>query len=630
MPFDPQIREALQQEVHQLNPDIQFLEPEDPAFPAFLEEVSALSPDLALRIDQAAPDPDADAVRAAFGQSLKKGSFATVLGNAVDRTKKPSARGDRRIRPVTILAGGGALLIILIAITALMPEKDKKKTTVTSSVVTTKQSGQSGKAATTSTTPKSTDLPTSTVDGVKTAPGAINTTASSTAPSSSASSAPAPITPSSTPQYEATQPVTVPSSSVPSSSTIAPSPAVVPIASSSSPVRANVPDVVLPQSSALPVASARPSTAAQSARVVTLSPPSPAVQSAKANTTSTSTRSAAVVAAAPLPNAPTQALVSAPKVAQSPAPTTNAISRMSPQASAETGRSIRPALVSSAPATVPTAQRPAGLISTSPAQSAAEPTRSLVSTGTPTPPRPVALVSSSTTTSAERQVSAGFVQSSAAPAPTSTTDFPPSVPATAALPAQATTAAFTSTSAQNTSPYQPGVVVPLVLDTGIAVYPGATHPIWAHSADGSVWRGVASMSPQNDRILLNFTTVLVRGQAQTLTAYAESNGPGITGRIHVTARNAIQTTVNALLGATSSFVQSQDTQSTTYSSSGVVVQASQAQPNFWLALGGGLAKAFSVPETQTAVLPFGQMNAGESVNVRVDLASNAPTAGIQP
>ncbi len=166
----------------------------------------------------------------------------------------------------------------------------------------------------------------------------------------------------------------------------------------------------------------------------------------------------------------------------------------------------------------------------------------------------------------------------------------------------------------------PGSVVEATLTTPVAVYPGVTHPVWARSADGAMWRGTASLDDRG-RILLAFTTLLTQtGMQVPVTAYVESSdGPGIGGRVRTASPNAARTALNGLLTGVQSFVQSQSAKSTTYSASGLVTTQERPQ-NFWLALGGNLAQAFVVPDTKAQVVPFGQLPAGEPLAIRIDVS----------
>lgn len=194
---------------------------------------------------------------------------------------------------------------------------------------------------------------------------------------------------------------------------------------------------------------------------------------------------------------------------------------------------------------------------------------------------------------------------------------------TAAPVASNPTESFTSISAAARAPFTPGMRVPVTLETAVAVYPGASHPVWARSEDGAAWRGVATLEERSGRITLKFDRVMVGANQFTLNAYAEGqDGPGVGGRVKSVAPNAAQAAMQALLGGVQSFAQSQAASSTTITNTGLVVQQQRPQ-NFWLALGGALAGAFTIPDSKVSVTPLGQLSVGEKLNVRVDVTDAA-------
>lgn len=199
-----------------------------------------------------------------------------------------------------------------------------------------------------------------------------------------------------------------------------------------------------------------------------------------------------------------------------------------------------------------------------------------------------------------------------AEAPTSAAPTPSTTP---------TPTTVTPASSEARSVAMPGSVVQATLTTPVAVYPGVTHPVWARSNDGAMWRGTATLD-ERGRILLSFTTLLTQAGSQVpVTAYAESSdGPGIGGRARTASPNAARTALNGILTGVQSFVQSQAAKTTTYSSSGLVTTQERPQ-NFWLALSGNLAQAFVVPDTKAQVVPFGQLAAGEPLAIRIDVSA---------
>ena len=604
MPIDPDLYEAFDREIKQLNPALHLPQPEEAGFDSAIDEISALDPDLAQRIVRAVPDPDADAVRGVFGGAAKKGLLATVAGNVSERTQGKSVRGQLKVRPMTLAAGGLGVLALAIGVTALMPEKQQGQQTA--QVKTVAVEGQ----------PVAEAHPPQVVKpegAVSVNPSSPSSSSPSAAPPPESGPAPiTPVTPDSSNTYSpAPAPSAAPTPVYPTASSAPVSPPYTPVVTQrtptptpiqSSPVRITVPESSPPVSTPKSLSQTSPQVVALPTPVT--SAPVGLVTAQKAASSETEAPRRGVISSPAPQQTPRQAVVS-----------TGSGQPQAPRIALTTG-------VSTASNSPETAQRPVptALVSTARSTQDASPS--------------VAFVASSETQAAPKSVGGLVSQnsrpedSSGAPVQTAVTNAPSS----SAPPSTVEPLAFTSVTAQTTgaAQYQPGVIVPLTLDTGVAVYPSAKNPVWAHGPDGSIWRGEAALNDQADRIMLTFTTVMVAGKATSLNAYAEgTDGPGIGGHVRPTARNAAQTAINALLGATSSFVQSQTTQTTTYTSSGLVMQSTQPQPNFWLALGGGLAKAFTVPQTQSAVVPFGQLRVGDVINVRVDLASGPVQASVQ-
>ncbi|GGR15493.1 hypothetical protein GCM10008957_30290 [Deinococcus ruber] len=226
----------------------------------------------------------------------------------------------------------------------------------------------------------------------------------------------------------------------------------------------------------------------------------------------------------------------------------------------------------------------------------------------------------------ESSQASGFTRTSAFPSTaTSTADATPAAtpePILASTAGGTTTSGFTNAS----TPYTPGTVVPLHLDTAIGVYAGVTHPVWAKGDDGSVWRGEAALDDKSGRITLKFTTLLLSGKQYAINAYAESaDGQGIGDHTQTVTKDMARSVINSLLNAATGLVQSQATKTTTISQ-GFYSESTKPQ-NFWLALGGGLANAFVVPDVKATSVQLGQMKVGETVQVRVDLQANADLEG---
>ncbi len=260
----------------------------------------------------------------------------------------------------------------------------------------------------------------------------------------------------------------------------------------------------------------------------------------------------------------------------------------------------------------------AALVSTSSTQARTEaPTQALVmsssqSTGSTTA-APTAFYSS-----AGQQTS---VQTS--PSGMTATSTPTATPETTTAQSAAPQALVTPKT--NTPVYTPGMVLEAALETGVVVSAGATHPVWARATDGSLWRGTAALSPDGERILLTFSTVLKDASSppQSVTAYVESpEGPGVGGKVRTVTKNVAQAALSTLANSVVGFVQSQSARTSTVTSTGLVTTSERPQ-NFWLALGGGLAKAFVLPDVQATSVRLGELAAGSTVKLRVDMAAGS-------
>ncbi|MCD0159932.1 hypothetical protein IHN63_01295 [Deinococcus sp. 6YEL10] len=586
MPYHAEHRAEIERQLHALDPDLTLVEPESPEFSTFLGQVSAQDATLARRINEAVIDEQAEEARELFGKASQKGNAMTVLTTQFQRAQGKSARGKGRVRPATFVVGAGGLLLAAVLITAVMPEKkaaaSKNEEAVSEAVTPTVA------AAPTSSLPQSTqDTPTP-VEPI---------TPSSTPVAAPEPISPTPVTP--TPAAPApVEPVTPVQSAYPdvtpmpvTSAPVTPTP--VPVTST------RLPDpyggsVAAPQPiTAAPVPVPVPVTAR--ATPVTVTP------------TSAFTGVAPAASAAPVER---QALISQQPAGATSQPET----RPAVVATTPAPATPRAALTSTTPA-ASAAPQATGLVSRATTERpSANATGGLVSSAAATPAQTGALVSANTATS-QTAPAGGFVSTSAArtaqaegPTPT----------ATSAATTSATAQAAPTTAAGNVA--MPGSVVEATLTTPVAVYPGVTHPVWARSADGAMWRGTASLDDRG-RILLAFTTVLTQTGTQVpVTAYVESSdGPGVGGRVRTASPNAARTALNGLLTGVQSFVQSQSAKSTTYSASGLVTTQERPQ-NFWLALGGNLAQAFVVPDTKAQVVPFGQLPAGEPLAIRIDVS----------
>lgn len=633
------------QQLHALNPELELLEPEDPRFADFLAEVTATDPRLANQIDKAVLDEQAEEARVLFGKGAQQGGVMTVLNRTNERFKGTSVRGEKRMRPATLAAYAGAGILGLVLVTALMPEKKTTTTTTTE----TPEPQQGGKTQAVAQRPEpETPLPTSTVDDAP-----VDTTATDAA---SSEPAPAPVTVEEAPPTEPLpEPEPVPEYVPPAD----PTPTYVP---SSDPAPAYVPPsdpapVALPEPVATPLPAPEPvtlstaSTPQPAPKPVAVKPPTPAAVKTLPAPKPIALPEPRVVSP-PAPQTPPTAFTSAP--AQPSAAPRRGLVGGTPEADAAQAQAARPAR--GVVASVPGAQSNAptrGVVSSQPAQTqAAEttpPQRGLVASSAPQEQVAVrrGLVSGGEggeTSAGAQQTVSGMTAADAAPRSAaglvSASATEPQTPVRGffstdtqgngqmALASQGNGAfvdgssnaqAQSGQTAAPTSPYTPGMQLALTLDHGVAAYPGSSHPVWAKAADGSIWRGEAALNAAANRILLTFDSVMVQGKAFPVTAYAESpDGVGIGSRIRPSAPDAARAAVNGLLGGIKTFAESQAARTTTYSSSGLVTQSERPQ-NFWLAVGGSIASAFTVPQTQASVVPLGQMRAGEALTIRVDL-----------
>jgi hypothetical protein len=586
MPYHAEHRAEIERQLHALDPDLTLVEPESPDFPTFLGQVSAQDATLARRINEAVIDEQAEEARELFGKASQKGNAMTVLTTQFQRAQGKSARGKGRVRPATFVVGAGGLLIAAVLITAVMPEKkaaaSKSEEAVSETVTPTVA------AAPTSSLPQSTqDAPTP-VEPI---------TPSSTPVAAPEPISPTPVTP--TPAAPApVEPVTSVQSAYPDVTPMPVTSAPVPV----TPTPVPVTSTRLPDPYGGSVAAPQPITAAPvpvtaRATPVTVTP------------TSAFTGVAPAASAAPVER---QALISQQPAGTASQPET----RPAVVATTPAPATPRAALTSTTPA-ASAAPQATGLVSRAATERpSANATGGIVSSVAATPAQTGALVSANTATS-QATTTGGFVSTSSGR--TVQPELPtPATPASSPAP---TSSAAPQVAGDARSVAMPGSVVEATLTTPVAVYPGVTHPVWARSADGAMWRGTASLDDRG-RILLAFTTLLTQTGTQVpVTAYVESSdGPGIGGRVRTASPNAARTALNGLLTGVQSFVQSQAAKTTTYSSSGLVTTQERPQ-NFWLALGGNLAQAFVVPDTKAQVVPFGQLPAGEPLAIRIDVSA---------
>lgn len=589
MPYIEERREELLQRLLALDPSLELIEPEDERFPEFLNTVTGLDSTLAQELDHAIEDDQAAQARSIFRSA--NGSPLGGAANVLNRFKGRSVRGQPRVRPMTLVAGGVGVVAVIFGLTAVIPEKKKEATPAQNTSAQVAKTVPVNPNGTPNSKPITDTPPTSTADASKDSvvpPITSNAPGSGTpvpdvnpAPiSSSTPPAPAPSTDSS---YTAAVPAPV-SSYTPTTAAV------------STPSTMSFPDTVATPVAATPIAAARPSSGVQlSAAPPAVSPPRPTGLAGVRVPTE----------ASPATPLQPQGLVGEQSKTQNQNQPSGEAAGLS--GSSATAASSHPGLTGGQSDAQAGSQNTglSGIASSSASQPNTLQNSGLVVVETDNPPSQQAkgggLVSSAVNNSQNGQ--GGLLANATTPAA-------PVVPAV--------TPAATSTSEQQVAsrPYQPGSVLSVVLDNAVAVYAGASHPVWAKGEDGSIWRGEASLS--NDRILLKFNVVLKDGQQSAINAYAESaDGAGLGGHTRRVTKDTALAVMNGLLNAAVGFVKSQAAATTTYTAN-TVVQSEQPQ-NFWMAMGGGLAQAFVMPEVKASNVQLGELPKGQPVQIRVDL-----------
>lgn len=625
MPYYADQRADLERQLHTLDPDLTLPEPEDPGFSVFLARVTNLDANLARNIDKAIVDEQAEEARDLFGQASRKGNATTVLSKGMSKTKGRSVRGDRRVRPATFAAAAGGLLALAIGITALMPEKASAQDVPPNQTATVEPGAKPTEEVPANPLPESVEDTTPRAESTDAPPITPASTAEVSEPAPAPIPDPAPITAAPAPA-----PVPMPAPSpAPLALTPEPEPAPAP-----TPPAPDVDLVPLPAPIPAPRETPRPVriTPSQTATTSNTVPGGDTLRPPTAPATAfTSTRPPAPqppAAGTAQPGAVVSGVGKAP-VAQTPAPEAAVVMTATPAQAAPSGQNgAQRGLTATAAAPSGTSTPRTGLVASTPAPAAALPARTgLVSEqsgqGAAQPPR-WGMVSSASGQGTGAARTGGLTSSASGSTATAAGD---GVVGSGAAAQSAPTASFASAStdggsglAQAASPtYAPGTVVMGELTTAVAVYPGATHPVWVQAEDGSMWRGSASVDEKTDRIVMTFAVVLHDGRQVPVTAYAEStDGPGIGGRTKQVTPNAARAAVNGVLTGLRTFAESQAARTTTVTPTGVVSTAERPQ-NFWMAVGGALANAFVVPETRANVVPLGQIAAGERVYLRVDM-----------
>jgi hypothetical protein len=492
MPYYADQRADLERQLHVLDPDLKLLDPENPGFPDFLARVTNLDANLAKNIDKAVVDEQAEAARELFGQASQKGNVVTVLSRGVNKAKGRSVRGDRRVRPVTFAAAAGGLLALAIGVTAWMPEKTEANAVDPSQNQTA--SAPAGTPAVAAEGVDPTPLPESTVDTA-----AVNEEAAPpiTPMPSAATSEPAPAPEPAVPLVAAAPAsITAPAPEPVMPVAYAPTPLADPV-----PLRA-VPVTRAPEPNPLPLAApldAPPTVRITAPRTATTSNTSPGVVTLPAPQTPAPATPRALTSVAPPP---------APQPAPGNAQPSAVVSGVGKAAQVE-NTPPRAAVISAAPAqTQPQAQAapPTALTASAiPTAPAPEPRTGLVASGAPTgasaTPARGGLVPGQGAPSAPQAARAGVVSSAATQAPSDpqvsglySTSGSSAAPPTAVLGTPQGQAGTTPVGAGSASAeggfmqasqagaaesYLPGTVVAADLTTAVAVYPGATHPVWA-------------------------------------------------------------------------------------------------------------------------------------------------------
>ncbi len=589
MPYKPELINDLNRRLTEALPDEVLVHPEDPEFPAFLTRVRGADEVLAQDLVDAVDDESESEAQAVFADT-PGATVSQLMAKGKAHSKGASVRGQPRIRPKTFLYAGVGVAAVLIAITALMPENR----------------GAAGESAAQAGAPvpvnpatpaKTDELPRSSEDSAGRAPTSEVTAdsppvdAGAEAPLPSPTPTPAPLPTPGPGPYPESAPIQAAPEPAPSSdvweTTAAPTPA---------PAR---------PAAAVPPAPQRVTSGGTPSRVVTVTPPraftppqapAPTVTAMASSGTATAPDKAGVVTSGAATPAATQAVVRAGEAAG-----TSAAALVSGGAPAEPRRG----LVTTAP---PEQVRTAVLVS---AGSAAPAAGGLVSAG-----------NSAGGTSGAAGRSPAFVSGSpAAQEPAAAGAETPQAAlnrAPMATPGRASPVALASA-----VPFPAGSLVTARLDTGVAVVAGGKHVVWATS-DRAVWRGEATLDDRTGRVQVAFSTVLVGGAAQPISGYLESaDGPGLGGRVRTVVKDMAQAALNSVLNSAVGFVKSQSQATTSVTSTGVVVTQEKPQ-NFWLALGGGLANAFIMPDVKASTVRLGELQQGEEILIRVDVGRAAP------
>lgn len=631
MPFDPARSADLRHELTALDPSLTMLEPEDPGFDAFVTHVHGLDAGLARRLQSASMSGADLEARDIFG-TAGPGSPLNIIETVKSRAMGRSVRGEHRIRPLTLWLLGGAAVGGLLLFTAFAPETPR-----------TAETAQAGTSA--ETQPAATGTPQPQVSAGQDA-GSL--------PTSTVPITPVPITPAPTPAATTTvtadpapitasdpAPITPPYSSYPVPAAITPAPMpVTPSYPVPAPVRLTTP-VTLPT-----VTASTPPTPIVAARMpaASVKPPSPAVTArvpagtpqVRVGSPSAAPSQAAQTAATPPVAAPTSTALFAQASGEAPATPRAGLVSQFPQESRpasvaaglvggqQSGATL-PGLVSAQGAGTSTGGPAGGLVSSGQGVGGSSSSGGLVFASASAlgvdAADLISAPSSSAPAAAQPAADAGTFavsDSSAAPANTLAQGGPAQTPAQNAGQTSAQNAPGLSAAAL---PYRPGDVVDVKLDTGVIVYPGATHPVWARGADGGVWRGVASLDDASGRVQISFNAVMRENATWPVSAYAESSdGAGIGNHVKTVSKDAARAALSGLLSGAVDFVKSQAQASTAYGGGGLVVQSQRPQ-NFWLAVGGGVAGAFVVPDIKAQNVQLAQLARGEAISIRVDSAA---------
>ncbi len=162
------------------------------------------------------------------------------------------------------------------------------------------------------------------------------------------------------------------------------------------------------------------------------------------------------------------------------------------------------------------------------------------------------------------------------------------------------------------SPYRLGQRVLATLTTGINVAQGAsTLPVYASTADGTLWRGTVSLDPAK-RVNIIFDRALLKGGTEvavTASAYNLDGTPGLKAQYRDIAPTLANDLIRAAVSGVKDFVDAtiQATATTTNGSTAVVQRNA---PSILQSVAGSAAGVFQLPPTQNTFVTVAQLPVG--------------------